>query len=40
MSTPFIVGPGQIQELPITSEQQAVDMAFLRDKRSLLANPG
>lgn len=40
MSTPFIVGPGQIQELPITSEQQAVDMAFLRDKRALLANPG
>lgn len=40
MSTPFIVGPGQIQDLPITSEQQQVDMAFLRDKRTLLANPG
>lgn len=43
MSTPFITGPGadaaNISET-MTSAQEAVDMAFLRDKRALLATPG
>lgn len=40
MSTPFITGPGQDAEDVPMSEQEATDMAFLRSKRALLANPG
>lgn len=40
MSTPFITGPGGDADDASMTEQEAADMAFLRDKRALLANPG